>query len=48
MLLVIKFLLIFDFVKLGAMQFTLTFGESSEAKARVNPSTAPLDAEMIV
>ena len=31
---------IFDFVKLGAIQFILTWGASSAAKATVKPSTA--------
>ena len=33
---------IFEFVKLGAIQFTLIFGASSAAKETVSPSTAPL------
>ena len=33
---------ILEFVKLGAIQFTLIFGANSAAKETVNPSTAAL------
>ena len=34
-----------EFVKLGAIQFTLIFGANSAAKAKVRPSIAPLAEE---
>ena len=39
---------IFDFVKLGAIQFTLILGASSAAKATVKPSTPALEDEIIL
>ena len=38
---------IFEFVKLGAMQFTLILGANSAANARVKPSTAPFAEDTI-
>ena len=38
---------IFEFVRLGAIQFILTFGASSAAKAKVKPSIAPFADETI-
>ena len=38
---------IFDFVKLGAIQFTLMCGANSAANDTVNPSTAALADEII-
>ena len=38
---------IFEFVKLGAIQLTLTFGANSAAKAKVKPSIAPFADETI-
>ena len=38
---------IFEFVKLGAIQLTLTLGANSAAKAKVRPSTAPFADETI-
>ena len=38
---------IFDFVKLGAMQFTLTLGAYSAANETVKPSIAPFAEETI-
>ena len=39
---------IFDFDKLGAIQFTLMLGASSAAKATVKPSTPDLADEIIL
>ena len=39
---------IFDFDKLGAIQFTLMFGASSAAKATVKPSTPDFADEIIL
>ena len=39
---------IFDFVKLGAIQFTLVCGASSAARATVKPSTAAFAGEIIL
>ena len=44
----ITFFAIFDFVKLGAMQFTLMLGASSAARATVKPSTPDFAEEMIL
>ena len=41
-------LAIFDLVKLGAIQFILISGDSSAARATVNPSTAALADEIIL
>ena len=39
---------IFDFVKLGAIQFILIFGANSAARETVKPSIAALTDEMIL
>ena len=39
---------ILDFVKLGAIQFTLIFGANSAASVTVNPSTAAFADAIIV
>ena len=44
----ITFFAIFDFVKLGAIQFTLMLGANSAAKATVKPSTPDLAEEIIL